>query len=129
MPSPVCPVAPSNVPRRPAGPLETILVQLRRQTSVMLARLPLLVAIIVLTACAAYFISGTSSKVYESRTTLIVGQSLSALNPDYNQLLVSQSLSSTYAKVATYPQIMEKVIAKLGLTDTPEGIASRIVAS
>jgi succinoglycan biosynthesis transport protein ExoP len=104
-------------------------VQLRRQTSVMLARLPLLVAIIVLTACAAYFISGTSSKVYESRTTLIVGQSLSALNPDYNQLLVSQSLSSTYAKVATYPQIMEKVIAKLGLTDTPEGLASRIVAS
>jgi non-specific protein-tyrosine kinase len=109
--------------------LENLVVQLHRQISVMLARLPLLLAIIVLTAVAAYFISGSQAKVYQSHTTLLVGQSLTAANPDYNQLLVSQQLSSTYATVATTRPLLAKVIARLGLSETPEQLASRIAAS
>ena len=45
--------------------------------------------------------SNVLPKTYEGTTTLIVGQSLSAVNPDYNALLASQRLSQTYADVAT----------------------------
>jgi uncharacterized protein involved in exopolysaccharide biosynthesis len=80
---------------------EPALVSIRRQLTIVLARLPLLIASVAISALAAYAFSSVQPKVYESDATLIVGQSLSAVNPDYNQLLVSQRLSSTYATVAT----------------------------
>ena len=68
-------------------------VDLRRQTKVVGRWLPLIVASVVLAGVAALYVSSLQTKVYEARVTLIVGQSLSGVNPDYNQLLVSQSLS------------------------------------
>jgi non-specific protein-tyrosine kinase len=51
---------------------------------------------------------------------------LSGLNPDYDQLLVSQRLSTTYAAVAGTRPILEKVIAAIGLEDTPDTLSRRI---
>ena len=76
-------------------------MDLRRQIATIRAWLPLLIASVVLAAGAAYVVSGQLPKTYEARATLIVGQALSAANPDYTQLLVSQRLSTTYATVAT----------------------------
>ena len=63
-----------------------------------------------------------------ARATLIVGQSLAGANPDYNQLLVSQRLSATYATIATIRPNLEAVIEKLDLNTTPEALLSRVDA-
>jgi succinoglycan biosynthesis transport protein ExoP len=53
---------------------------------------------------------------YDASATIVVGQSLSSANPDYQQLQVAQQLASTYAAVATTRPILERVIAKVNLT-------------
>jgi non-specific protein-tyrosine kinase len=50
------------------------------------------------------------------------------VNPDINQLLVSQSLSSTYASVATKRPILDAVIKDLSLGIPPETLAEHVQA-
>jgi non-specific protein-tyrosine kinase len=68
-------------------------------------------------------------KLYESDATLIVGESLTTANPDYNQLLASQRLSKTYASIATTRPRLENVIATLGLNTTPDELAKHVRSS
>lgn len=104
-------------------------MDLRRQVAIVRAWLPLVVASTLLAAVAAFVVSNALDKVYESRATLIVGQSLSAASPDYSQLLVSQRLSTTYAAVATTRPILEAVIDQLGLDMTADQLAGRVRAA
>lgn len=103
-------------------------MNIRRQLSIVLARLPLLITSVAIAAAGSYLFSSLQPRVYEATATLIVGQSLSAVNPDYNQLLVSQRLSSTYATVATTRPVLERVIERLGLIDTPGDLARLVSA-
>jgi len=103
-------------------------VDLRRQIAIVRAWLPLLVVSVLLAAGAAFVVSSVLPKVYEAKARLNVGQSLSAVNPDYNQLLVSQRLSTTYAAVATTRPILETVIGKLGLGVTSDELLKRVRA-
>jgi non-specific protein-tyrosine kinase len=110
------------------GQKESDPVDLRRQIAIVRAWFPLLVASVVLAAGAAFVVSSLLPKVYEAKTRLNVGQSLSAVNPDYNQLLVSQRLSTTYAAVATTRPILETVIGQLGLGVTSDELLKRVRA-
>lgn len=101
----------------------------RRQLHIVKRWVLLLFAIVVIAGGSAYLLSGLQPSVYEAKATLIVGESLSGANPDLNQLLVSQRLSTTYAAVATTPQVLQKVIADLNLSDTPSQLAPRVFAS
>ena len=103
-------------------------MDLHRQFKVVRAWLPLLVASVVLAGAAGYYVSSLQPKVFEAKATLIVGQSLSGGSPAYDQLLVWQNLSSTYASVATTPAILARVIHTLGLAETPEQLARRVSA-
>lgn len=103
-------------------------MDLRRQITIARTWLPLMVVTVLLAAGVAYGISTVQQKTFESKATLIVGQSLTAANPDYTQLLASQRLSSTYAAIATTRPILEAVISDLGLADDPDKLRERIVA-
>ena len=103
-------------------------MDLRRQLSTMRAWIPLVVACVVLAGAAAFIGSSLLPKTYEARARLIVGQSLAAANPDYNQLLVSQRLSTTYATIATTRPILEAVIAELGLDVTADELGKHVRA-
>ena len=94
-------------------------MDVRRQVAGLRSWLPLLIASAVLAGGLAYLASGLLPKVYEAKSTLLIGQSLSAVNPDFAQLQASQQLSNTYVKLATTRQILVAVIDKLGLKDTP----------
>jgi succinoglycan biosynthesis transport protein ExoP len=100
-----------------------------RQLRIVWRWLPLIVVSVVLAGVAAFYVSGLQPKTYEATTTLIVGQSLSGVNPDYNQLLVSQSLSKTYATVTTTRPVLTRVITKLGLPDAVDDLAKRVTAT
>ncbi len=89
--------------------------------------LPWLLATVVLAGGAAYLVSNLQPRVYEAEATLIVGTSLSG-NPGYNELLVSEQLTSTYASVATTRPILAGVIETLRLTETPEELQLRVDA-
>jgi non-specific protein-tyrosine kinase len=103
-------------------------MDLRGQIAIIRKWIPLLVVSVVLAAGAAFLISSELPKVYESKATLNVGQSLSAVNTDYNQLLVSQRLSTTYATVATTRPILDSVIAQLKLGATSGDLSKRVRA-
>jgi polysaccharide biosynthesis transport protein len=82
----------------------------------------------VLAGAAAFVLSSLLPKTYEAETTLLVGQSLSAANPDYSQLLASQLIAQTYAEVATARRGLEDVITSLGLEATPEQLRQAVEA-
>ena len=103
-------------------------MDLRRQIAIIRAWFPLLVLSVLLAAGAAFAVSSQLPKVYEAKATLNVGQSLSAVNPDYSQVLVSQNLSATYATVATTRPILNAVIAQLGLGVTSDDLLNRVRA-
>jgi non-specific protein-tyrosine kinase len=103
-------------------------VDLRRQIAIVRAWFPLLVACVLLAAGAAFVFSSFQQKLYEAKATLIVGQSLSSVNPSTDQLLASQRLSTTYASVVTTRPILDNVITKLGLDVTADQLRGRVVA-
>jgi non-specific protein-tyrosine kinase len=103
-------------------------VELRRQIAIVRARFPLLIVSVLVAAGLAFVVSSVLPKTYEAAVRLNVGQSLSAVNPDYNQVLVSQSLSTTYATVATTRPILDAVIAKLGLGVTSDELLKHVRA-
>ena len=103
-------------------------MDLRRQIAIVRAWFPLLVASVVLAAGVAFAVSNQLPKVYEAKATLIVGQSLSTVNPDYNQILVSQRLSTTYAAVATTRPILDAVIKQFDLGVTSDELLKRVRA-
>lgn len=103
-------------------------MDLRRQLAVVRAWLRLLVLGTMVAAGSAFVVSLQLPREYDAKATLIVGQSLSAVNTDYNQLLVSQRLSTTYASIATTRPILEAAIRAAGISETPDALARRVSA-
>ncbi len=101
-------------------------MELRRQGAVLRANLWLIVVGTLIAALIALVGSGFLPRVYEAQATLLVGQSLTVVNPDYNQLLASQRLSQTYAEVATTRPILERVISDVRLPTTSDELVKRI---
>ena len=100
----------------------------RRQLGLVRKWLPLLVVSVVLSALAAFGLSSIQQRIYEAKATLIVGQALQVLNPDVNQLNVSQRLSTTYATIATKRPALQAVIEQLHLDQTPEQLVKHVFA-
>jgi polysaccharide biosynthesis transport protein len=103
-------------------------LDLRRQLIIVRHWLWLIVTAAVLAALASYLISSALPRVYEARTTLIVGQSLTVADPNYNQLLASQRLSQTYAQLATTTPVLSRVVANLALPLTPQELRQFVSA-
>ncbi len=104
-------------------------MELRRQLAVIRSWFWFLIASILLAGASAYLVSSALPKVYEAKVTLIVGQSLSTANPNYNDILVSQRISQTYADLALTAPILAHVIDETKLGITPADLRKRIVAS
>jgi non-specific protein-tyrosine kinase len=113
---------------RPAYLGELNFMDVRRILALIVRRAPIVIACTLVAAIAALGATSFMSKVYEARATLIVGQSLNGVNPDYTQLLASQSLATTYATVATTRPNAEAVVGKLGLTVTPDDLLKHVTA-
>lgn len=101
-------------------------MDLRRLITVIRAWLPLIVVTTVLAGGTAFVVSSLQPKVYEAKATLIVGQSLSASNPDFSQLQVARGLTETYAAIAKTRPILERLIEELGLADSPGQLSERV---
>jgi succinoglycan biosynthesis transport protein ExoP len=103
-------------------------MDLRRQLIILRAWLWLLVASVLLAASSAFLVSGAMPKIYEAENTMIVGQSLTASNPNSDQLLAAQRLSQTYATVVTTRPLAQRVIVRLRLQMTADDLLKEVRA-
>jgi succinoglycan biosynthesis transport protein ExoP len=101
-------------------------LELRASVGILRAHARVIGAGVASAILAALLITALLPRVYVGTSTLIVGSSLSAVNPDLNQLLVSQQLQQTYAEVAVTRPILDVVIADLGLEQTPEKLREHL---
>jgi len=103
-------------------------VDLRRQLRIVRSRFVLIVLVTVMAAGIGFGVATLMPRAYEGRATLLIGQSLSAVNPDFNQLETSQRLTVTYASLATRRPILQSVIDALGLDVSPDDLANDVHA-
>ncbi len=80
----------------------------------------LLAAATVVAAVASLLYSFTQPDVYQVRTTLMVGNSLNAANPNSGEYYMQQQLASIYADIAYREPIRQATMAALGLEFLPE---------
>jgi polysaccharide biosynthesis transport protein len=101
-------------------------VDLQRLIALVRTWLPLALVSAALAGAGGFVVSNLQQPVYEARAQMIVGQALSAANPDYSQLLVAQNLASMYARFAETDLVLEPVISELDLDVTPATLANQV---
>ena len=103
-------------------------MDLRRQLAILRVWFWFLVASVLLAASTAFLVSGAMPRIYDAQNTLLVGQSLTAANPNSDQLLAAQRLSQTYAAVVTTRPLAQRVIDLLGLEMTADDLLKEVRA-
>ncbi len=78
---------------------------------------------------AAFVANGSLPRVYQANSTLLVGQQLTSINPDYSELLASQQLSRAYAVLAETRPVRAAVVESLGLDMDPDDLIGAIRTS
>lgn len=101
-------------------------MELRRYWFV-LARWAWLIALATLLAAGtSYVVSRASMPIYSATTLILVDQAQNPMTPDYNSVLTSERLTSTYGRLIKTRPVLTTAIKTLGLTMPPEDLA-RIV--
>jgi polysaccharide biosynthesis transport protein len=86
----------------------------------------LLIAGTLLAAAVGYVVTRQLPPVYEARATLLVNVSSSGGVPSYNDSMLSQQLVKTYGQMAAQPVVLEKVVQRLGLSESVEKLATMV---
>src|SRR5207245_8224329 len=82
--------------------------------------------ILLSTAIAAafsYYASAQSPRIYQTATTLMVGQTLQMPNPDNLQVYAATQLAQTYVQIVRRQPVMQAVVDDLKLTVSWEQVA------
>lgn len=74
----------------------------------------------MLAVSASYLATVQQPTLYSSQTTLIVGSSISSLNPTNNDFQLARQLAGLYADIARREPVREATKEALGLTSLPE---------
>jgi capsular exopolysaccharide synthesis family protein len=78
-------------------------------------------------ATAAYAASSWTQPVYSATTTLMVDKAQSGDSSDYSDILASERLANTYSQMLTSRPVLEEVVARLGLRQSPDALARNTV--
>jgi succinoglycan biosynthesis transport protein ExoP len=80
----------------------------------------------LLAGLAAFIASNAMPRTYEAQSRLLVGQALQATNPDVNLFQSATDLARTYAAIAETRQVLERVMAKVGISEPVESLLDQI---
>ena len=86
----------------------------------------LLVLAAVLTGGAAFLVSRNMTPIYQATTIIMIDQAPDSRLSEYQAVLTSQRLSSTYAKILTARPVLEEVILRLGITEDVEDLSENL---
>ncbi len=77
----------------------------------------------LIAAAASFIINLGQPPLYQSRTTLIIGQSLTSPNPNSSQFFLEQQLAGIYADMATREPVRRAAMEALNLNWLPQYVA------
>lgn len=83
----------------------------------------------VIAGVAGYLLSRRMAPTYQTSTNLLVINGASNNLTDYNALLASEQLTSTYSEMLTNESVLQEVINKLNLSVSPAALADSIKVS
>jgi capsular exopolysaccharide synthesis family protein len=86
----------------------------------------LIVACTLLAATSAFVVTFGIHPVYSASATLLVHQVADTGMSDYGAILASERLACTYSQMLNERSVMEAVIARLELEETPDALAKRV---
>lgn len=98
-------------------------MDLSRFVALIARRIWLIALVTLLAGGIAYLVSGSLPVAYQSDAKVLVG-SLTETRTD--QLTAFQQLAQTYAELATSTPVLSRVIDRLGLSEDPAQLASRV---
>jgi capsular exopolysaccharide synthesis family protein len=101
-------------------------IELRWFIGVIRRRVGLIVGCMVLATVIAFFVTSRMPPTYEATTTLLVMLSQDAQTNDYSTLQAGERLALTYGQMLKDRLILQAVIGRLGLTESPDALAKRI---
>jgi succinoglycan biosynthesis transport protein ExoP len=104
-------------------------LSIRQQLAIARLRFPILVLGMLVAGIPAFLLASSLPRTYQASATMIVGESVSGANPDYNALLAGQRLSATYALLATTRPLLDRVVQQLRLSEPSDAVAGRIQAT
>lgn len=90
-------------------------MELRQYAASLIKWWWLILASVVIASVAAYLGTRDTPRLYNSRTTLMVGQTLSSPNPNYDELYTPQLLAQSYADLARREPVLQGTLDALGL--------------
>jgi non-specific protein-tyrosine kinase len=90
----------------------------------------LMVACVIVASGSSYYGTTQMPRIYQATTTVMVGQSLQEVNPNSQDLWMSQQLAQTYAEMVKRRPILQSAAEALGLAFVPSSgsISTRQVA-
>ena len=100
--------------------VDLIFALLRRWKVIVLITIPIVIA--------GFFMASTRPTVYRSETTLMVSAG-NGLSVDGSDIGEGEKFIVTYIQLAKSRDIMERVIAKYDLTETPGSLAAKVTIS
>src|ERR671936_114581 len=83
----------------------------------------LIVLTAVVGAFVGYGVARSATRVYRSTATLLIGPPQNPASPDYNLVLLSESLARTYSELVRTRPMLERAIQELHLSASVDEVA------
>ncbi len=99
---------------------------LRRPVLAVLGRWWLVLLLLVVAGGVSHQYSLRQPQVYEATTSLVVGQSIYAVDPSIQDLTTSEQLALTYADIAKRQPVLAGTVGALGLDYSWQQLKSRV---
>ena len=90
-------------------------MELRQYLNILWKWLWLIVLAVVIAATASYLASRAATRLYQTKTTLLIGPGTQDLNLNSYDLYIGQMLAQNYAELATREPVLKGVVESLGL--------------
>lgn len=104
-------------------------VELRRYWWILRKWLILVLLLPIACGAVAYVASIRSTPVYSASATLLVYRTPSGDITDYNAIVTSERLARTYSTMIPRRPVLEAVIQRMGLNESPASLAKRMRVS
>jgi non-specific protein-tyrosine kinase len=101
-------------------------VELRRYVGIVMKWWWLLILVTAMAVVTGYGVSQRQPRVYQSSTTIMVGQSIRATELDSRDIQTSERLALTYANLARRQPVLQGVVDRLNLSDTWKRLKNRV---
>lgn len=87
----------------------------------------LIILVAILSGTATFIVNSATIPIFQSSTTIMINDAPGAKGTDYNSLLTSTRLATTYSQILTTRPMLEKVIQQLGLSMGTGALKRKIV--